>query len=389
MLDTDRKIPASKSLNEAENRAYNDHRIAQRHHNQSRSSIYSPGTEYLLCQAEVQIMGAVIGVLTESVTESLKGFYKLRKAFLTLDAIMEEEKAYLERVKEKSVNSAVFEQSSSPGQERVIGEPESASDDTPKPNSESEDEFYDVAEVPGEIPVVVKRASTIKSSLSRPGSRLANDFDVMTIKDNDLNHTKQRMRRPSSHVPDGPDEELFSDDIDTFVHSSSNMCYGTLLLMLSLLPPAFSPLIRVAGFKGDRTRGIALLWQASKFDNLNGAFAGLILLGYYNGFIGFCDILSAGAYPEQRCSDLLHTSRKRYPKSCLWMIEATRVISNQKNILGGLDMLEKMPRSDLQQVRALQCFEMAMNYLFVHKYNDCSIAFHKVCRILGPDLYYG
>lgn len=60
-----------------------------------RSEIYPVGTLYALCLATAQIMLAILGVLSQSVTESIKGFYKLRKALQTLQATSEAETKYL------------------------------------------------------------------------------------------------------------------------------------------------------------------------------------------------------------------------------------------------------------------------------------------------------
>jgi hypothetical protein len=90
----------------------------------------------------------------------------------------------------------------------------------------------------------------------------------------------------------------------------------------------FSRLLYIVGFRGDRERGIRMLWQASRFSNVNGGMASLILFGWYNGLIGFCDIVSdtdpsrpddVEGYPAKRLENLLFEMRRRYPKSHLWI----------------------------------------------------------------------
>jgi hypothetical protein len=279
---------------------------AQKHPNTSASTIYTAGQEYALCLAEVRIMGAVVGVLTESVTEAIKGFYKLRQAYLTLDLILQEEKKYLESIGHASTSAT---DSSTPSLQGSSQDSSTEASSEASAVEDSEDEFFEAdenLETKNNTPKYLGRLSTDED--------VAEDVDKLTIKDD----KPGQLRRLSSAFQDGPGMDVFGDNpVDAFIHSGSNMCFDMILIMLSLLPPAFNTLSRIAGFKGDRPRGLAMLWQASKFSNINGAFAGLVLLGYYNGFTGFCDILpqhGKGVYPKAKCAALLETFRKRYPQ---------------------------------------------------------------------------
>ncbi|KAI9831101.1 MAG: Mitochondrial outer membrane protein iml2, partial [Thelocarpon superellum] len=231
---------ASTYLAEAEAMAYKEHRQAQRDPRPPRSSIYPPGAEYALCTAQAQLMSAVVAVLNESLTESIRGFYKLRKAYVTMDALIDAEQKYL-----------------------------------------------------------AGRPTTDKAALP-------------------LGEKENRDRQSSDPTSE---EAVFAGTLDNFIHSGASLCFGLLLILISMIPPAFGRLLFIVGFKGDRERGVQLLWRASNQEDIHGAMAGLTLLGYYNSLNGFCDILpdeggeQSFGYPKERCDALLVRMRTRYPNS--------------------------------------------------------------------------
>ncbi|KAI3400520.1 hypothetical protein diail_2719 [Diaporthe ilicicola] len=338
------------------------------------SQIYPPGSEYQLVNAEAQLMGAIISVMHESLTEGIKGFYKLRKAFVALDAIMEAES----RVLAERKGNGVAQVPSAPQED-------TADDDQRNVESDSDLEFVDAPEdaEKAEAPAYAGHLKRVNSK-SAPGSILEKEMGDLALENATSSLPTSRQgspqRRPLRQTlldQAGPDSSTFTNPVDVFVHSGTNMCFGILLLIISMVPPAFSKLLYIIGFKGDRQRGVQMLWQSTKFNNVNGGVAGLMLLGYYNGILAFADILPSEkdveeladegeiiGYPKEQCSALLQNMRSQYPESGMWKVEEARNLANAQRVPEAVALLKANKDSKMRQVTALSSFELSTNALF-------------------------
>lgn len=378
--------------------------------------IYPPGTEFQLLNAEAQLMGAMISVMHESLAEGIKGFYKLRKAFVALDAIMEEENKVLAAHKTNGVASEVVSLDSD--KERRAEEQKGLELDS---DSDSDLEFVDAKDATDEIPTPGSYTGHLKkvNSKSAPGSILEKPMDRLSLNGTttgsapgtrpdspaqaDPNSTPLRTLPRRLGLSAGPDSSLFANPIDAFVHSGANMCFGILLLIISMVPPAFSKLLYIIGFKGDRDRGVQMLWQSTKFNNVNGGVAGLMLLAYYNGILAFADIVPSKkdvselanpheivGYPKEECNALLERMRAQYPDSRIWKVEEARLLGNARRLPEAVEMLQTNGDSKMRQVTALTNFELSVNCLFLMDWQQMRDGFLRCVELndWSHSLYY-
>lgn len=310
-------------------------------------------------------MSAVVGVLNESLTESIKGFYKLRKAFITLDAILKMEEKFM--------------QSKPPAGPKTASGRQGPTDDAMQEN----------------LPVSNgDTAMAVGSVDDNPLREKLSNLDLGRESADSPASTGASTPSSAQMLNHDPDSDTFGNQIDVFVHAGSNFCFGILLLLISMVPPAFSKLLNIIGFHGDKKRGLRMLWQASKFHNLIGGLSAFAILGYYNGFVRYCDIMpdatpgedeDVEGYPRQRLEALLNDMRKRFPNSQLWLLEDSRMNGANKNLDKALELLCDEKKSPLQQVEALRVFERSLNAMYLHKYELCAESFLEVCPRRHPN----
>lgn len=366
--------------------------------------IYPPGTEFQLLNAEAQLMGAMISVMHESLTEGIKGFYKLRKAFVALDAIMEAEAKALgghHQGHEAAKTPTALEKETADGQQ----------EDT---DSDSDLEFVDAPEDAEHAQTQASYNGSLEKANGTPVPELTIEkpMDDLSLAPptgsgtpTSQKSSNSALGSPPRHVAggSGPDSSKFTNPVDAFVHSGANMCFGILLLVISMVPPAFSRLLYIIGFKGDRDRGVAMLWQSTKFNNVNGGVAGLMLLAYYNGLLAFADILPSEAdaselaakdeivgYPKEECIALLERMRAQYPESRMWKVEEARVLANARRLREAIELLEANSDSKMRQVTALNTFELSVNALFMMQWETMRAGFLRCLELndWSHSLYY-
>lgn len=417
---------AADQLYEAENSAYIYYQKAQNDPSAFTSNIYDKGAEFLLCQAEAQIMSAIVGVLNESLTESIKGFYKMRKAYMTLENLMAMEQKYMQArglqslggSKVGSRESLKSLESSHPATTPAIVESKVQTRAT-KPSGlrqaenvnderdSDEDEFFEAKEDLGKSSDHQEHGDVLDQKLKH----LDLNQDLLGTSSAVSDTPSFTPRPPLSRTSTGgskfglieidPDDQIFKNSLDIFIHSGTNLMFGIISLMISVIPPAFARILAIIGFRGNREKGMRMLWQASKFSNVNGGMAALVLFGWYNGLIGFCDIYSdpdpevaimdqVEGYPTERLKGLLAEMRRRYPDSHLWMIEEARMAAAQRDIDTALVLLGKAGKSDMKQLQALQVFEKALNCQNSHSYELCAETFLECVELnaWSQALYY-
>lgn len=368
-------------LNGCESKACDDQKAAERRGARA-GSIYLPGTEYELVRAESQLMGAVVGMLQESLVEAMKGFYKLRKAYLTLDGIIQRE------------NGVV-------GEPVPVAEPFTNGNNgtggrsTPATTTTTTAEG-DVSESEG----VTQPTTGITTPDTKSEKGEENDTEKKDAPtDNAEEATSLTQPAPGSGDTE-PEGLNFTDPVDVFIHSGANMCFGLLLLMLTLVPPSFARILSVVGYRGDRARGVQMLWRSAAHDNINGAVAGMSLLSFYNGMLGTVDILphpddydeaaEAVGPPPEKCRRLLATMRERYPDSRLWQVEEARCLSNERDLPAAVKLLTSSTLSNMKQIAALSDFELALDAMYAQDWPLMRDSFIRCAETndWSPALYY-
>ncbi|PKS06711.1 hypothetical protein jhhlp_006785 [Lomentospora prolificans] len=354
-------IQTSTQLANCEARALADQKRAQKEFAECASCVYPAGTEYSLVHTEAMLMSAVVGVLHESLTEGIKSFYKLRKAYFALEAIMQ--------LDIKGVKSDL------PARRKSLKE-EFAEDKMP--GSFSDDEFSGGAGNDDDCTAdVLLRNNT--ASTFKPAVNDASDSSSVSSVSSGNSEGGSSATGPGSVAKTSFDSDAFTNPRDAFIHSGAAMCFGALLFIFTLVPPTLSKLLSIVGFRGDRERGIRMLWESTTFPNVHGAIAGVVLLSYYNGLLGLSDILPPDhlydemaeivGLPQAKCNELLARMKARYPQSGFWQLEQSRMYANSRRLADAIDTLKSMPKSNMKQVDALACFETAIDALFIMDWN--------------------
>jgi len=211
---------ASDRLADAEGSADRDQKKTIREKTQQSS--FPPGTEFALAHAESQLMSAVVGVLSESVVESMKAFYKMRSAYKTLEGL----------------------------QVHVSGS------DTP---------LARLDRMGGSKVSLPKSLKASEKGSGGGGNSLSAGMAGLEMRPASADGVPPR-NSSISHLSAASLDSHYNS-MDKFIISGTNLCFGMLLLILGMVPPSMKRIMTIVGFRGGKKPAIPLSLVSSFTDH--------------------------------------------------------------------------------------------------------------------------
>lgn len=420
---------AGEILTKAENLSHRDRAKYQKIKLKT-SANFPPGTEYAVTYAESNLLNALIMLLSESMIESAKALYKLRKAYHTLDEVFVLIREYESRQKLQEQHQQ-GDLSKIPNQSSSTINSQASSVFADIPFSLSTDQLRD-AKLTGFAETIQQmRSSRLNGAhigntpaTDRLRSELGYSKEAETVVDSDANSTtEQRIIDESQST------------VDEFIISGANLCFGILQLVLSLIPPAIGKVLSVVGFKGSRENGLKMIWKSVEGRNVHGCIGLLALLVFYDGPFQFTDAdfdipdlsrtksRTSTTHSEQKLSlqksmsqkrmrsesnafqgvgkpTLLHPGKKLedallyaralFPHSALWLLQESRMLAARGRLEEALELMDSLDRKiEMRQVEALLVFDRTMILIFLHQYERAAADLKTLVDINGwsPGLY--
>lgn len=386
---------AMDSLYEAENAAYKERQQSLK--SGFRSTLSFPaGMEYNVAYAEAQLLGAITLFLSESVIDSAKALYKLRKAFQTFDEV---NKQLSSSNLSRTLSSGVA--ASTPNLSNISGSLKSRSSSI-SIRSNKQDKSRDDGIVSSESlknPQIAERAKAFhKARLSRARAFDGKDVDHETIINNALFDLGLENDSP---------KKAGQDTVDEYITSAIYACYGLLQLVISIIPAGLGRVLSVVGFHGTKEEGLNMLWKgATSHMNIHGSIALLALLQFYDGPTQVSGIdlpPSKIKLPEHSTdgelvipddvSDLVQTklalkialarAAKHYPKGPLWQLQEGRMKASEGKLREAVAIMDDTSRGpiNLRQVEGLMLFDKTMFIVSLHGYEVAAPNFIRLIEL--------
>ncbi|KAG0669379.1 Mitochondrial outer membrane protein iml2 [Maudiozyma exigua] len=263
------------------------------------SSLYPPGTVYAVTYTESCLLHALLMLFSESMMEAAKAVLKLRKAYHTLQDILQQIKKANKKkstLKNKFRKMKMDEPTTNTNAES--GESSSAS------FISSDSKMFESVDIPYELTPEEQKDKELLEFAERihkmrvkrlSGAHIDNPPAINRLRDELGMATLDSLPKEDSdsvsteHVFLSDDLDASQATIDEFVHSGVNLCFGILQVVISLLPPTIGAVLSAIGFRGSREDGLRLIWRATKERNVHGCIGLLALMFYYDGPFQFTD----------------------------------------------------------------------------------------------------